>query len=186
MVDHIGFEPIWYPVCQTGGHPKQPHNPYKSDFQATSKITTPLRPVELSAVLCPWRFPVSTRSLTYTRSDGTYSNICGAGGDSGTRTHTTSRPSDFESDTSTDSIISPCVRILIRVPRTLIQEKRISGCAPPQQHHWPGFHFWLKPLANKLPSILAPDSRAVRLSLRTTSKKCFWLTHNLPVSVQKF
>ena len=107
MVDRIGFEPICCPVCQTGGHPKQPHNPYKSDFQATSKITTPLRPVELSAVLCLWRFPVSTRSLIYTRSDGTYSNICGAGGDSGTRTHTTSRPSDFESDTSTDSIISP-------------------------------------------------------------------------------
>ena len=107
MVDHVGFEPTWYLVCQTSGHPKQPHKQYKSDFQATSKITTPLRPVELSAVLCPWRFPVSTRSLTYTRSDGTYSNICGAGGDSGTRTHTTSRSSDFESDTSTDSIISP-------------------------------------------------------------------------------
>ena len=30
------------------------------------------------------------------------------GGDSGTRTHTTSRSSDFESDTSTNSIISPC------------------------------------------------------------------------------
>ena len=87
--------------------PSSPITHTKSDFQATSKITTPLRPVELSAVLCPWRFPVSTRSLTYTRSDGTYSNICGAGGDSGTRTHTTSRPSDFESDTSTDSIISP-------------------------------------------------------------------------------
>ena len=29
------------------------------------------------------------------------------GGDSGTRTHTTSRSSDFESDTSTNSIISP-------------------------------------------------------------------------------
>ena len=47
---------------------------------------------------------------------------------------------------------------------------RISGCAPPQQHHWSGFHFWLKPLTNKLPSILAPDNRAVRLSLRTTGK----------------
>ena len=131
LVDHMRFELICCLVCQTSGHPKQPHNPYKSDFQATSKITTPLRPVELSAVLCPWRFPVSTRSLTYTRSDGTYSNICGAGGDSGTRTHTTSRPSDFESNTSTDSIISPCVRILIRVPRTLMLENsHFRVCTP--------------------------------------------------------
>ena len=169
MVDHIGFEPIWCPVCQTGGHPKQPHNPYKSDFQTTSKITTPLRPVELSAVLCPWRFPVSTRSLTYTRSDGTYSNICGAGGDSGTRTHTTSRPSDFESDTSTDSIISPCVRILIRVPRTLMLGKiAFQGVHPHSSITGPVIHFWLKPLTNKSPSILAPDNRAVRLSWRTT------------------
>ena len=27
MVEHIGFEPICYPVCQTGGHPKQPRIP---------------------------------------------------------------------------------------------------------------------------------------------------------------
>ena len=48
------------------------------------------------------------------------------------------------------------------------QIERISGCAPPQQLHWSGFHFWLKPLTNKSPSILAPDDRAVRLSWRTT------------------
>ena len=35
---------------------------------------------------CPWRFPVSTGSLIYTRSDGTYSNICGAGGEYRNRT----------------------------------------------------------------------------------------------------
>ena len=29
MVDRIGFEPICCPVCQTGGHPKQPHSPNK-------------------------------------------------------------------------------------------------------------------------------------------------------------
>lgn len=156
MVDHIGFEPIWYPVCQTGGHPKQPHNPYKSDFQATSKITTPLRPVELSAVLCPWRFPVSTRSLIYTRSDGTYSNICGAGGDSGTRTHTTSRPSDFESDTSTDSIISPCIAVFKLVPQTRLQ--RISGCAPPSAASRARFYILVKTFAFvKIPLFLAPD-----------------------------
>lgn len=45
--------------------PSSPITQIKCDFQATSKITTPLRPVELSAVLCPWRFPVSTRSLIY-------------------------------------------------------------------------------------------------------------------------
>lgn len=28
MVDRMGFEPICCPVCQTGGHPKQPHSPY--------------------------------------------------------------------------------------------------------------------------------------------------------------
>ena len=129
--------------------PSSPITHIKCDFQATSKITTPLRPVELLALLCPWRFPVSTRSLTYTRSDGTYSNICGAGGDSGTRTHTTSRPSDFESDTSTDSIISPCVRILIRVPRTLMLGKiAFQGVHPPQQHHWSGYPLLAK-TANK-------------------------------------
>ena len=29
MVDRIGFEQICCPVCQTGGHPKQPHSPNK-------------------------------------------------------------------------------------------------------------------------------------------------------------
>ena len=91
------------------------------------------------------------------------------GGDSGTRTHTTSRPSDFESDTSTDSIISPCVRILIRVPRTLMLEKfAFQGVHPHSSITGPVIHFWLKPLTNKSPSILAPDNRAVRLSWRTT------------------
>ena len=175
MVDHIGFEPIWYPVCQTGGHPKQPHNPYKSDFQATSKITTPLRPVELSAVLCPWRFPVSTRSLTYTRSDGTYSNICGAGGDSGTRTHTTSRSSDFESDTSTDSIISPNVRILIRVPQTLMQGTSHFRVCTPTAASLVRLSL-LAEVANAQITFYFSTRLQGRLSLfADNQQKCFWL-----------
>lgn len=57
------------------------------------------------------------------------------GGGSGTRTHTTSRSSDFESDMSTDSIIPPYVAVFKLVPQTRL--KRISGvCSPTQQHHW--------------------------------------------------
>ena len=33
MVDHMRFELICYLVCQTSGHPKQPHSPYKKKIR---------------------------------------------------------------------------------------------------------------------------------------------------------
>ena len=55
----------WALVPKTSASSIPPFPHIKSDFQATSKITNPLRPVELLSLLCPWRFPVSTRSLIY-------------------------------------------------------------------------------------------------------------------------
>ena len=40
MVDRMGFEPICCPVCQTGGHPKQPHSPNIKDLLCVSRIAS--------------------------------------------------------------------------------------------------------------------------------------------------
>lgn len=49
MVDHIGFEPICYPVCQTGGHPKQPHSP--NDNYQREEIASSLPVTCMTAVI---------------------------------------------------------------------------------------------------------------------------------------
>ena len=42
MVDRIGFEPICCPVCQTGGHPKQPHSPNINERTSLQTLGIPL------------------------------------------------------------------------------------------------------------------------------------------------